>query len=193
MIGESFFKIKRQIGDIILSMRIIDLTLELYDQMPVYPGDPEVLIKEIHTLDREGWNLRNLTITTHTGTHVNVPYHMVKDGKKLEEYELKSFFGKAVVYREGMEFDSNFGVIFTNRNIDRGLAESLIENPPKFIGLSSKFEFDVEIERMLLKKGIISFENLANTEKLPSEFTFYGLPLNIKGSDGSPVRAFAVL
>jgi kynurenine formamidase len=45
----------------------------------------------------------------------------------------------------------------------------------------------------LLEAGIISFENLANTEKLPRAFTFYGMPLNIKDSDGSPIRAFALL
>ena len=46
---------------------------------------------------------------------------------------------------------------------------------------------------LLLEKGIISFENLANTDKLPEAFTFYGVPLNIKEADGSPVRAFAVI
>lgn len=193
MIGERFFKIKRQIAVIIFCMKTIDLTQSLFDRMPVYPGDPEVIIKEIHTLDREGWNLRNVTITTHIGTHVNIPYHMVKDGKKLDEYELDSFMGKAVLYREGMEFSRDLGVIFSDRNIDKPLAESLIKNPPKFIGLSEKFEFDIDIERMLLENEIISYENLVNTEKLPREFIFYGVPLNIKGSDGSPVRAFAVL
>jgi len=59
-------------------MKIIDLSQTLYDHMPVYPGDPEVIIKEIHTINKEGWNLRNMTFTTHIGTHVNVPYHMVK-------------------------------------------------------------------------------------------------------------------
>ncbi len=39
-------------------MRIVDLSQSLYDKMPVYPGDPEVSIQEIHKLDKEGWNLR---------------------------------------------------------------------------------------------------------------------------------------
>ena len=73
-------------------MKIIDLSQELYDQMPVYPGDPEVIIKEIHTLDKEGWNLRSMAFTTHIGTHVNVPYHMVKGGKKLDKFALDNFF-----------------------------------------------------------------------------------------------------
>ncbi|KKP67532.1 MAG: hypothetical protein UR68_C0001G0081 [Candidatus Roizmanbacteria bacterium GW2011_GWA2_35_19] len=174
-------------------MKIIDLSQELYDQMPVYPGDPEVIIKEIHTLDKEGWNLRSMAFTTHIGTHVNVPYHMVKGGKKLDKFALDNFFGKAELYKEGMKFYRNKGVIFSSCNIDKKIANDLIKFPPKFIGLSEKFEFDITLEKLLLEKGIISFENLTNADILPSEFTYYGVPLNIKESDGSPVRAFAIV
>jgi kynurenine formamidase len=173
-------------------MKIIDLSQNLFDKMPVFPGDPEVIIKEIHTLDKEGWNLRNMTLTTHIGTHVNVPYHMVKDGKNLDQFYIDSFFGKSELYKAGMKFYHNKGVIFSSCNIDMKIANELIKFPPKFIGLSEKFEFDVLIEKLLLEKGIISFENLTNTEKLPELFTFYGVPLNIKEADGSPVRAFAI-
>lgn len=174
-------------------MKIVDLSLPLAHRMPVYPGDPEVDIVEIHKLDKEGWNLRQLNITTHLGTHVNVPYHMSASGKHLEEVSLEMFFGPSVIYKEGMTFSSNAGVIFRDQNIDQNIADLLIKTPPKFVGLSSEFEFDVPLEKILLEHNIISFENLANTESLPSEFVFYGVPLNIPGSDGSPVRAFAVV
>lgn len=172
-------------------MKIIDLSQPLFDQMPVYPGDPEVSIQEIHTIPNQGWNLRNITLTTHIGTHVNVPYHMVNDGKKLDAYELDSFMGPAVIYREGIVFNKQTGIIFHNQNIDQKIADILINNPPKFVGLSAAFEFDISLEKFLLELDILSFENLVNTEKLPENFMFYGMPLMIKGSDGSPVRAFA--
>ena len=174
-------------------MNIIDLSLPLTHHMPVYPGDPEVDITEIHTLGKEGWNLRRLNLSTHIGTHVNVPYHMVKNGKNLDEYPLDSFMGPAVIYKKEIILDKQTGVIFHNQNIDQKIADLLIANPPKFIGLSSKYEFDVPLEKLLLEHGIISFENLINTEKLPGKFMFYGVPLNISGADGSPVRAFAVV
>lgn len=174
-------------------MKIIDLSQPLYDQMPIYPGDPEVSIKEIHTIEKQGWNLRNMTLTTHIGTHVNVPYHMFKVGKSLDQFYIDSFFGKSELYKPGMKFYHNKGVIFSSCNIDQKIADDLIRFPPKFIGLSAKFEFDIAIEKTLLEKGIISFENLINTEKLPEAFTFYGVPLNIKKADGSPVRAFAIV
>ncbi len=161
--------------------------------MPVYPGDPEVVIKEIHTINKEGWNLRNMTLTTHIGTHVNVPYHMVSGGKKLDEHTLDNFFGEAVIYGERTNWNPDIGLIFRDRNIDKKMTDSLIKNPPKFVGLSEKFEFDLAEEKRLLEAGIISYENLTNTKKLPKKFMFYGVPLNIKKADGSPVRAFAIV
>jgi kynurenine formamidase len=174
-------------------MKTIDLTQPLYHHMPVYPGDPEVLVEEIHQLDREGWNLRQLQLTTHLGTHVNVPYHMVVGGKTLDDFEIGVFMGKAKIYREGIEYNEQLGLIFRDQNIDRKLAQLLIDKKPKFIGLAEKFEFDLDLEKLLLEHDIISYENLANTEALPTNkaFEFQGLPLRIRGGDGSPVRAVA--
>lgn len=174
-------------------MKIIDLSQPLFDNMPVYPGDPEVTIKEVHTLQKEGWNMRNMTFTTHIGTHVNVPYHMNNTGRRLDSYDLDRFMGKAELYTEGMKIYKNKGIIFSKINITREITDLLIKYPPKFIGLSEKFEFDITLEKILLDADIISFENLTNTDKLPQSFNFYGVPLHIKESDGSPVRAFAVI
>lgn len=176
-------------------MKIIDLTQPLYHQMPVYPGDPEVLIEEIHQLTREGWNLRQLQLTTHLGTHVNVPHHMVAGGKRLDDYKLDSFMGQARIYQDGVKYDMATGLIFTDRNIDRNISQLLIDKKPKFVGLAAEFEFDLELEKLLLEHDIISYENLVNTGELPTqtEFDFFGMPLRIEGGDGSPVRSFAVL
>jgi len=46
----------------------------------------------------------------------------------------------------------------------------------------------------LLERGveIVLVEGLANLDKLPRRFTFVGFPLNLKGRDGSPIRAVAI-
>lgn len=176
-------------------MKIIDLTQPLFHHMPVYPGDPEVEITQIHTLEKEGWNLRTLALTTHIGTHVNVPSHMTNTGKSLDDISLNSFFGTCVVYTKPSDLKPDQGVIFASQNIDSARAQQIIKAKPKFIALSAKFEFDVDLEKKLLEKNIVSYENLDNCQKLPKNksFIFYGLPLKIKQSDGSPVRAFATI
>lgn len=174
-------------------MKIIDLSLPLTHHMPVYPGDPEVEIVEIHTLAQEGWNLRQLTITTHLGTHVNVPYHMVAAGQKLDAFPIEKFMGQLEKYQPGRAWDSANGLLFCNQTIDQTIADELIKWPPKFVALSAEFEFDVELEKKLLEHNIISFENIANAKLLPDLCQFYGVPLSLPGADGSPVRAFAVV
>jgi kynurenine formamidase len=174
-------------------MSVLDLTQPLFDGMPVFPGDPEVKIDQVHHLETEGWNLHTLFLTTHIGTHVNVPQHMVAGGMTLDDFDPAAFMGKAELYRPEMSFDSTVGVIFTTTNITEKIANDLIKNPPKFVGLSEDFEFDLAIEKLLLEHKIISFENLANTDKLPPQFKFIGLPLKLRGADGSPVRAIAVV
>ena len=100
-----------------------------------------------------------------------------------------------MVYQEGMKIEIRTGLIFSDINIDEKLMSLIIKVKPKFIGLSVKFEFDIEIEKQLLMHDIISYENLVDTEKLPrnKQFMFYGFPLKIKDGDGSPVRAVAVI
>lgn len=172
-------------------MKIIDLTKPLYDHMPVYPGDPDVIITKIQTFEKEGWNMHRIQMNLHDGTHVNAPIHMSKNGKTLDDISLDSFWGQCELYSDKNNFNKSTGVIFTSHNIDMQIAEKLVQNPPKFIGLSEKFEFDIAVEKFLLEHEIISYENLANCERLPEKFTFYGFPLRIKDADGSPVRAVA--
>ncbi len=174
-------------------MQLIDLTLPLYDNMSVYPGDPEVKITQVHHLEKEGWNMATASFPTHIATHVNVPIHMVDGGKTLDDFGLENFMGTADLYRADMTFSADRGVIFTTQNLTPEIAQKLIATPPKFIGLSDKLEFDLELEKLTLEHNIISFENLANTDQLPSTFEFYGVPLKIRGGDGSPVRAFAMV
>ena len=172
-------------------MKIVDLTLPMYTGMPVYPGDPEVSIKLIQTLEKDGWNMRRLQINGHDGTHVNAPIHGVKDGKNLDDMELESFCGPAEIYGEGIKMVSTKGIIFRDQNITEVIAKEIIKNNPHFVGLSSKYEIDERIEKNFLRNEIVLFERLTNLDKLPNEFLFYGMPLKIKGGDGSPVRAFA--
>lgn len=174
-------------------MKFVDLTKPLFDHMPVYPGDPDLIITQIQTLEKDGWNMRRIQMNLHDGTHVNAPVHMAAGGKSLDDLALNLFSGTCVLYTENMVMKPDTGVIFTTKNIDMALAQHFVQTPPKFIGLSDQFEFDIDVEKFLLEHDIISYENLANTDKLPKQFMFYGFPLRIKEGDGSPVRALAVL
>ena len=174
-------------------MNIIDLTQPMHTGMPVYPGDREVLIEPVMTLEKDGWNMLRLHINAHDGTHVNVPLHAVANGKDLDDYTLKDFCGPAVIYDPQKPMGKEKGIIFRDHDIDENIAEQIKITRPPFIGLSGAYEFNIEIEKDLLRAGIISYEKLVNLSLLPDQFMFFGMPLNIKNGDGSPVRAFAFI
>ncbi len=174
-------------------MRIIDLTLPMYSDMPVFPGDPEASIEPIQTIEKDGWNMRRVQVNSHDGTHVNVPAHAAIGGKNLDDYSLEDFCGEVQMFDPNVALSPDRGIFFRDQNIDAAIADQIKSSRPRFIGLSSAFEFDVDIEKDLLAEGIISFERLANLDKVPLAFMFYGMPLRIRQGDGSPVRAFAVV
>ena len=153
----------------------------------------ERIFEIIQTIAKDGWNMRRIEINSHDGTHVNAQVHGVADGKTLDDYSLEQFCGRARMYNPTTPIRPDEGIIFRDQNIDTEIAEQIKDARPRFVGLSSDFEFDVDIERDLLKEDIVSFERLANLDQLPDSFEFYGVPLKIRGGDGSPVRAFAVV
>lgn len=161
--------------------------------MPVYPGDPEASIELIQTIKKNDWNMRRIEMNTHDGTHVNAQVHGIENGKNLDDYSLGQFCGPARIYSPSIPMNANEGIIFRDQNIDKEIAQKIKAVRPHFVGLSSKFDINIEIEKDLLKEDIILFEGLANLGQLPETFNFYGMPLKIKNGDGSPTRAFAVI
>ncbi|MEK7497593.1 MAG: cyclase family protein [Patescibacteria group bacterium] len=176
-------------------MKIIDLSQPLFDGMPVYPGDPEVHIKQIHNLDKEGWRLRYLQFSTHIGTHADAFSHMDGKGETVDNIPIEKYIGKTVLVYVDQEFPKNVGLAFREGKLDLGLFEKIKLADPLFVIVGDKAKFDVELERKLLQSGILTITDLVNMDKLPKdkEFMFYGVPLKIKGGDGSPVRAFAIV
>lgn len=171
-------------------MKIIDLSVPLYSGMDVYPGDPEVSVEVVHTYEKNGWELRSLTMGAHTGTHVDAFSHMHRGGKTLSDIPLEQFFGISYVVQPAQSFPSGAGLFF-REYADIGLLASIVAaNPPFVGGLLSE-----ELQRALLAEQIVTYTDLANLDLLPEQtpFMFYGFPLNIRDGDGSPVRAVAIL
>jgi len=78
-------------------MTIVDVSVPLHDAMTVYRGNPPVRIRPVMTLRKEGVNLSELCLGSHTGTHVDAPSHFVKGAKGIDRLELQPFIGQAWV------------------------------------------------------------------------------------------------
>jgi arylformamidase len=78
--------------------KIYDLTVPLSPQLPTFPGDPPFLMEPAGRIaDGHPCNLSRLTLGTHSGTHVDAPYHFVEGGARVDELPLEILTGKARV------------------------------------------------------------------------------------------------
>lgn len=79
-------------------MRLIDITRPLDARIPVWPGDTPFGMRWT-TLRSQGApvNLSTLTLSPHTGTHADAPYHVLEEGSRLGEMDLEAFVGAAIV------------------------------------------------------------------------------------------------
>lgn len=74
---------------------LIDLSHPLEDGQLGFPGDPRIEVVPHNTLLSIGYNTTKVSMSTHQGTHLDVPYHFFDDGKAVEEIPLERFYGPA--------------------------------------------------------------------------------------------------
>lgn len=173
-------------------MRIVDLSQVLHHAMEVYDGDPPVTITVARTREVDGWELRELSMGSHTGTHCDAPVHMHDGGATLEDIPLSHFCGPAVLVSstDASYPGGGLGLLFID-HVSEAKVPSILAAAPKFVG----GDLSEAAERALLAAGCVTYTDLVNLDQLPRgpTFHFYGFPLNIQKGDGSPVRAVAIL
>ncbi len=74
----------------------IDLTHEISSEMPFYPGTPAPSLRKFCTIEDSGYTELEISINTHTGTHIDAPAHIISNGSKLGDFEISHFTGKAI-------------------------------------------------------------------------------------------------
>ena len=145
-------------------MRIYDITVPISNELPVYPGDPEIKITRVMSLEAgDIARVSHLSFSTHTGTHIDPPYHFIPDGMPLDQASLDIFIGPARVIDVGdvasidaamlstFDLDGAERVIFKTRNsrfwretnefqkdfvyLETAAAESLVARGVKLVGI----------------------------------------------------------
>jgi len=211
-------------------MKLIDLSHPLEHGQGNFPYDPKISVLVHNTIDSIGYNMTEISMGTHQGTHLDAPYHFYDDGKTLDQMPLEQFYGEAhlvdlapgdvlapetsiteellkphedkfkpgakIVYRTG--WDRQFGERDYFSKFPTLTLEAAQWIADKRIGMlgmdtptpSTQWK---EVHLVLLAGGleVVIVEGLRGLERLSERFIFIGFPLNIKGRDGSPIRAVA--
>ena len=80
-------------------MKIIDLTLIISNKIPAFPGSPHPHFIPWEKIKEGGYNLELLFLSTHTGTHLDAPYHFLEKETKIHEISLKKLVSEAVLIK----------------------------------------------------------------------------------------------
>lgn len=79
-------------------MRTYDITLTITPEMIVWPGDPSVNMQRLSSIDAgDNANVTQVSMSCHTGTHVDAPDHFMNNGKTVESLSLDLLMGRAYV------------------------------------------------------------------------------------------------
>ena len=192
---------------------IYDVTQPLYPGMAVYPGDPEVNFKKVLGIDGDGVEVHSVSLGTHTGTHIDAPRHILKEGKTVDRINPAVLVGSAGLYeiegigKIGLENISGLKmgrrvIIKTGFNINNGEITAyphILPDAARFLASCRISLLGIDTpsvdppgrdhcHRILLEAGIVIVENLKLEEVPPGKYELLCLPLLLVGVDGSPAR-----
>ncbi len=185
-------------------MRIYDISRELLSA-PLFPDDSGPKIETLRDMKNgDMYNLSNLHMCVHNGTHADAPLHFIEDGDSIDNVSLDKFVGYCTVIEcdhpmTGQEAENLLPhirkrlLIKGNGAITESAAFVLASGGIKLLGVESLSVGDVNAPRAvhleLLGAEVALLESL-NLSKVPvGEYYLVAAPLKIKGAEGAPCRA----
>jgi len=75
----------------------LDLTLEISNKLPSFPGSPKPEFISWAEKKKDGYNLELVFFSSHSGTHLDAPYHFVSNGLKIDKIPLNRLVTSAIL------------------------------------------------------------------------------------------------
>ena len=189
---------------------LIDITSVLNQNTKVYPGDPEFKLKQIFTVDKDGFNLCGLSLGTHTGTHIDAPLHFFNSKESIADLDLKYLITNAIVvdvsglnsidekFISGLSLNGINSILFKTDRKDIYLTKTgaqyiagkgILIVATECLDIEDDTDNTFSVHKILLSNNVLIVENIDLRNVKPGIYKFYCFPLKIENADGSPVRA----
>lgn len=195
-------------------MKIYDISQELLSSK-VFDGDPIPRTRRVKSMeDGELYNLTELSMCVHNGTHIDAPRHFIRDGADVASVSLERTVGFAFVAECECDITASVAgeILARARSLNpsaalrlliKGNAVLLIDGARVFaeagvclVGVESQSVGDenapMAVHIILLESEVVLLEGLRLNEVGEGVYFLAAQPLSIKNSDGAPTRAILI-
>ena len=195
-------------------MKIYDISQEVFS-CQVYPDDPAPEKKTLKSMEQgEIYNLTAFSMCAHNGTHIDAPFHFVRDGKTVDEICLESVVGMAYVaeHKGIVTGDDAVEIIAKAKKQDPEAAQRILIKGEAEISLEAAKVFasvgilllgnesqtigpqnePMAVHLALLNADVVLLEGIRLSEVPEGVYFLNAAPLNLSGTDGSPCRAVLI-
>ena len=195
-------------------MKIYDISQEVFD-CTVFPGDPKpqkITVSDMK--DGALYNLTELHMCAHNGTHVDAPYHFIDDGKTIDEVSLEKFIGMAFVAEHEGELGAEdaAAILARAKAAEKESAKKILikgkavvsqeaaavfrEGGVDLIGNESQTvgpeDAPMAVHLTLLGGEVVLLEGIRLAHVPEGAYLLNAAPINLGGSDGAPCRAVLI-
>lgn len=187
---------------------LYDISQEIFS-CNVFPGDPQPVMTPLMRIeDGAVCNLIALNMCAHNGTHVDAPFHFIREGKTIDRIPVESFVGDCYLARHEGNVSGEDAKDILRKAKESGAAERIL--------IAGKATVTEEAARVFADAGILLIGNESQTvgpedapmkvhlillgaevillegvvlEGIPEgKYFLNAAPLQLGGIDGSPCR-----
>ena len=195
-------------------MKVYDISQAVFS-CEVYPGDPIPEKNVLKSMQKgEVYNLTAFSMCAHNGTHIDAPFHFIRDGKTVDEICLEAFVGMAYVAEHNGIVTGNDATeiiekakkqssdaskrVLIKGNVEVSLEAArvfassdimLLGNESQTIGPQ---DAPMAVHLTLLGSDVVLLEGIRLSEVSEGVYFLNAAPLNLSGADGSPCRAVLI-
>ena len=195
-------------------MKIYDISQEVFG-CKVFPGDPAPERTIISSIENGAlYNLTAISMCAHNGTHVDAPFHFIKDGKTVDAIGLEAVVGMAYVaeHHGNVTGDDANEIVNKAKKLNPEAAKRILLKGDAEVSLEAAKVFaasgicllgnesqtvgpenaPMEVHLVLLGAGVILLEGIRLSEVPEGVYLMNAAPLNLSGADGAPCRAVLI-
>ena len=195
-------------------MKIYDISQEVFS-CKVFPGDPAPQRQVLSSMETGAlYNLTAISMCAHNGTHVDAPFHFIKDGNTVDAIPLEAVVGTAYVAEHHgiVTGDDAASMLAKAKALNPEAAKRMLikgaavdsEDAAKVFAASGMLlvgnesqtvgpeDAPMAVHHILLGANMILLEGIRLAAVPEGVYLLNAAPLNLANADGAPCRALLI-